>query len=99
MNIPNETRVATSGGNPRRDVVVIEGVKSNYAFAGDPCGQVTDFAELAVAGAGGGDDAVLSMLGYRISERVGAGYTLREILSSATKSGSDEPDPSRNRLV
>lgn len=59
-----------NAGNPRRDVVVIEGVKSNYAFVGDTGGEVTDFAELAVAGAGSGDDAVLSMLGYRVFEKV-----------------------------
>jgi hypothetical protein len=50
----------------RRDVVVITGARSTYAFAGDGDGEIVDFTALVTAAAGRGDSAALSALGYSL---------------------------------
>jgi hypothetical protein len=53
-----------SDGNCHRDVVVITGARSTYAFAGGGDGEIVDFTALVTAAAGSGDSAALSALGY-----------------------------------
>jgi hypothetical protein len=60
--------VTDSGGNPQRDVVVIEGFKGSYAFVGNLDGEITDFTALATVATGGDGSTVLCAIGYSLVE-------------------------------
>lgn len=54
------------GGGRHRDVIVINGRKAAYAFAGDSTGEVADFTALVIVAAGD-HGAALSALGYSLA--------------------------------